>query len=225
MGPPAQPAQGRRAMKLYTYWRSTTAYRARIALNLKGVVCDHIQVDLVKDGGQQHAADYVALNPGRSVPTLVTDGGEVLTQSLAIIDWLDATYPDPPLVPSDPLRRARCLAIAHTVAMDIHPVNNLRVAQKLGTDFGADADAKADWMRHWMRRGFDALTALLPPDLPYATGDAPSLADICIVPQIYNANRWGVDMSAYPRLVAIERACLALKPFQDARPEGQPGAA
>ena len=212
-------------LTLYTYWRSTTAYRVRIALNLKGIGAAHVPVDLVRDGGQQHAPGYVALNPSHLVPTLVLEDGTALTQSLAIIDYLDALRPDPPLLPADPVTRARALAAAHVVAMDIHPVNNLRVVQQLGARFGADAAARADWMRHWMTRGFDALTAMLPPDTPFAFGDRPGLADICLVAQLYNAHRWGLDMAPWPRLGRIETTCAALPAFADAAPEKQPDAA
>lgn len=211
-------------MKLYGYWRSTAAYRVRIALNFKGLEYQHVGVDLVANGGHQHAADYVALNPGHMVPTLVLDDGSTLMQSLAIIDYLDTIVPEPPLLPAGPVARARVLALAYTVAMDIHPVNNLRVVQHLGAEFGADDTAKARWMHHWMAAGFDAISALLEPDLPFAAGDEPGLADICIVAQLYNAHRWGLDLSPYPRLGEIEAACLALKPFQNARPEAQPDA-
>ena len=209
-------------MKLYTYWRSTAAYRVRIALNLKGIKREEIYVSLPE--GAHRAEDYAALNPQRMVPALELPDGEVLTQSLAIIDWLDATYPDPVLIPGGPLARARALEIAHVVAMDIHPVNNLRVVQLLGKTFGADDAARRDWMQHWMRLGFDAIEPRLA-GTRYALGDdAPGLADVCLVPQVYNARRWGLDLSPWPGIAAVEAACLALPAFADAVPEAQPDA-
>lgn len=210
-------------MKLYTYWRSTAAYRVRIALNLKGVAREDVFVSLIK--GEQRAADFTARNPQALVPALELDDGTVLTQSLAIIDWLEATHPQPPLLPADPLLRARVLAAAHVVAMDIHPVNNLRVLDALGARFGADAEARRDWMAHWMVLGFDALEAQLP-GTRYAFDDAaPGLADLCLIPQLYNARRWAVDLAPWPKLIAIEAACLDMPAFAAAAPEVQPDAA
>ena len=208
-------------MKLYTYWRSTTSYRVRVALNLKGIGYAPVPVNLV--AGEQSAADYAALNPALGVPTLVLDDGTVLTQSMAILEWLEETHPTPPLLPRDPVARAHVRAAAQVVASDIHPVNNLRVTGRLKA-MGHDQDAATEWMNHWMAKGFDALTALLPPDTGYAFGDTPGLADICLVPQLYNARRWGLDLAPYPRLTEIEARCLALPAFADARPEAQPDA-
>jgi maleylacetoacetate isomerase len=212
-------------MKLYTYWRSTAAYRVRIALNLKGIAAQMVPVNLVKDGGKQHEPAYVALNPAHLVPTLVLDDGTALTQSLAIIDYLEAVRPEPALLPADPVTRAQVLAAAHVVAMDIHPVNNLRVVQHLGEAFGASPGDKAEWMRHWMARGFDALQAMIRPDTPFAFGDTLGLADICLTAQMYNAHRWGLDLAPYARLCEIETRCAALPAFADAAPEKQPDAA
>ncbi len=211
-------------MRLYSYWRSTAAYRVRVALNLKGVDYEIASVDLAKDGGEQHAPDYAVLNPAHLVPTLVLDDGTALTQSLAVIDWLDAARPEPPLLPVDPLLRARVLSAAHLVAMDIHPVNNLRVVQELGRRFDATGEDRADWMRHWMRIGFDALDHMVDPATPFAFSDAPTLADICIVAQLYNARRWGLDLAPWPRLAIIDAAARALPAFADAAPEMQPDA-
>lgn len=208
-------------MKLYTYWRSTAAYRVRIALNLKGIAREDIFISLV--AGEQAAPPYGDLNPQHLVPALELDDGTILTQSLAIIDWLEATWPAPPLLPADPVARARVLAAAHTVAMDIHPVNNLRVVQALGDRFGASTDARRDWMQHWMRLGFDALEASLPAPR-FAFGDAPGLADLCLIPQLYNARRWGLDLTPWPKLTAVEAACLDLPAFAKAAPEAQPDA-
>ncbi|WP_424943757.1 maleylacetoacetate isomerase [Aliiroseovarius crassostreae] len=209
------------ALKLYTYWRSTAAYRVRIALNLKGIKADMTSVHLVKDGGQQHTKAYVSKNPTHLVPSLELEDGTVLAQSLAIIDYLEALKPTPALLPADPVLRARTLAAAHVIAMDIHPVNNLRVAAHLGDVFGADAEAKKDWMCHWMAKGFDALEKMVMKDKKYAFGDTPSLADICLVAQYYNARRWGLNLAPYPRLTEIEQTCLALPAFADAAPEAQ----
>ena len=211
-------------MKLYSYWRSTAAYRVRIALNMKGLAYETVPVDLVADGGQQHAPDYVALNPSHQVPTLVLDDGTALTQSLAICEYLDITNPAPPLLPPDPVERAHVKAAALVVAADIHPVNNLRVVQHLGDKFGASPKDKADWMCHWMTVGFDALLDMVRADTPFAFGDAPGFADICLTAQYYNARRWGLDLAPYARLTRIEQNCLALPAFDAARPENQPDA-
>jgi maleylacetoacetate isomerase/maleylpyruvate isomerase len=211
-------------MKLFSYWRSSAAYRVRIALNLKGLAYETVAVSLIAEGGQQHAAAYTALNPQKLVPTLVLDDGTALTQSLAIIDYLDALVPAPALLPADPLARAQVLSVAHAIAMDIHPLNNLRVMSWLAETYGADESGKIAWMQHWMQIGFAPLETMVKPG-PFAFGDSPSLADICLVPQIYNARRWGLDMTLYPKLAAIEAACLALPTFAHAAPEAQPDAA
>jgi len=211
-------------MRLYSYWRSTAAYRVRITLNMKGVAYETMPVDLVADGGQQHAADYTALNPSHLVPTLVLEDGTALTQSLAIVEYLDITHPEPPLLPADPIQRARVKAAALVIAADMHPVNNLRVMQHLGAKFGATPDDKAEWMRHWMRSGFDALLQMVDSDTRFAFGDTPGFADICLTAQYYNARRWGLDLDPYTRLTEIEQNCLALPAFEAATPENQPDA-
>ena len=205
-------------MKLYSYWRSTTSYRVRAALNLKGVAYETIPVDLV--AGDQRGDDYITMNPGQGVPTLVLDDGTVLTQSLAILDYLDALA-TPRLLPNDPLKRAKVMAAAHAVALDIHPVNNLRVVQKLKAETGVDAQA---WMQHWMQQGFSAVEAMVANDTPFAFGTAPDLADLCITAQVYNAHRWGVDLTPFPNIRRIEAACLAVPAINAARPENQPDA-
>ncbi|WP_170560728.1 maleylacetoacetate isomerase [Ruegeria atlantica] len=209
-------------MKLYSYWRSTTSYRVRIVLNLKGFSYETIPVDLV--AGEQRAPDYVALNPGKGVPTLALKDGRVLTQSLAIIDYLDATIPDPPLLPADPFKRAQVQAAVHTIAMDIHPVNNLKVTTHLKTRYGLTAEDGIEWFRHWMTEGFHAYQALLAENSTFSFGERPDLADICLVAQLYNAHRWGVDMNPFPRLLEIEERALAHPAFDAARPENQPDA-
>lgn len=209
-------------MRLYTYWRSTTSYRVRIALNLKGIAWQAVPVDLV--AGEQHAADYAALNPGRGVPTLVLDDGTVLVQSMAILDWLEETQPDPPLLPGGPLARARIRAAALAIATDIHPLNNLRVVARLKA-MGHGPDETVAWMNHWVTRGLAAFAPMIEPGAPFCFGEAPTLADLCLVPQLYNARRRGCDLSPFGRLTAIEARCLALPAFDAARPENQPDAA
>lgn len=205
-------------MKLYSYWRSTTAYRVRIALNLKELNYTIVPVDLLK--GEENAPDYVALNPSHSVPTLVFDDSTVLTQSMAILDWLDEAYPIPPLLPKGAIDRAKIRAAALTIATDIHPVNNLRVIAKLKS-MGHSQDEAVAWMNDWMTRGFEAFEQLIRPDTPFCFGDTPNLADICLVPQLYNAHRWGCDLTSFKRLTEIEQRCLELEAFDLARPENQ----
>ncbi len=216
----------REPLQLYTYWRSSAAYRVRIGLNLKGLAYQLLPVHLVRDGGQQHAPEYAALNPQQLVPTL-RQGDQVLTQSLAILEYLDEAYPDTPLLPAAAPARARVRALAQLVACDVHPLNNLRVMQYLEHVIRADAGDREEWTRHWMREGFAALETLLadhPDTGRYCHGDTPGLADCCLVPQLYNAHRFGVDLSPYPTLRRIEQACLALEAFDRARPENQPDA-
>ena len=210
-------------MKLYSYWRSTTSYRVRAALNLKGVSYETVPVDLV--AGDQHSAAYQQLNPGLGVPTLMLDDGTVLTQSMAILDYVDSQWADPPLVPSDPLERAKVLAVAHSVALDIHPVNNLRVVGQLKSRFDADAEQCRTWMCHWMQEGFTAVEKMLINDSrQFSFSDAPNLADLCIVAQVYNARRWGLDMSAYPNISRIEHNALQVQAIVQAHPDNQPDA-
>jgi maleylacetoacetate isomerase len=207
-------------MKLYSYWRSTTSYRVRAALNLKRLAYDTVSVDLV--AGDQRASDYAAINPGKGVPTLVLDDGTVLTQSMAIVEYLDAVHPAPRLIPENPLERARVTAVAHTVALDIHPVNNLRLIGQLKSKFDATPEQAIDWMRHWMHEGFSAVEALLPDSDAFAFGDAPNIADICITAQVYNARRWGVDLDDFPNIARIEQLCLNTSAIADAHPDNQP---
>ena len=208
-------------MKLYGYWRSTAAYRVRIALNLKGVPYETVPVHLVENGGEQNSAEYGKLNPSHQVPTLVLEDGTVLTQSLAIIDYLDQTIAGNPLLPKDPLERAKVTAAAHVIAIDIHPVNNLRVAQYLISEFAVEPPQISDWMNHWMEKGLTSVQALVRSETEFSFGDTPTIADICLTAQLYNARRWGVDLSKFDRLVEIEQNCRAMEAFDDARPENQ----
>ncbi|WP_459614667.1 maleylacetoacetate isomerase [Bordetella sp. 2513F-2] len=214
-------------MQLYSYFRSSAAYRVRIALNLKGLPYEYVPVHLLKDGGQQLAPDYRRVNPAALVPTLV-DGDLSLGQSMAIIEYLDETHPEPALLPADPAGRARVRAIAQAIACDIHPLNNLRVLKYLKHELKVEEEAKNAWYRHWVMLGLESLEQMLAADAQtgrHCHGDAPTLADLCLVPQIYNARRFECDLSAFPTLVRIDAACLALPAFADAAPERQPDAA
>ena len=213
-------------MELYDYFRSSAAYRVRIALNLKGVVPDertfvHLRM------GNQRAQDYLALNPQGLVPALALDDGLVLTQSLAIIEYLDETHPDPPLLPVAPPSRARVRAIALAIACEIHPLNNLRVLNYLIGTLGVAREQKDGWYKYWVDVGFEALEKKLAQEGEtgvFCHGNEPTLADVCLVPQIANARRFGIDLSPYPTLTRIEAACLALPAFAAAAPERQPDA-
>ena len=210
-------------MKLYSYFRSSAAYRTRIALNCKGLAFETVSIHLTRDGGRQHAPEFRAVNPQKRVPALALDNGEVLLQSLAIIEYLDEVYPDPPLLPKDPLERARVRAVAHIIACDIHPLNNLAPLSYLRSSLKADQGAVQEWYRHWILTGFEAVEQLIRPG-PYAFGPNVTVADICIVPQVANARRFKVPLDKFPKIVAIEGACLALPAFDRARPENQPDA-
>lgn len=209
-------------MTLYGYWRSTTSYRVRAALNLKGVAYETVPVDLV--AGDQRAASYVDLNPGCGVPTLVLDDGTVLTQSMAILYYLDATYAEPGLLPDSPLARARVQAAADTIALDIHPLNNLRVIAQLKARFGARPDQSKAWMAHWMLEGFASLEAMIDDKTPFAFGDTPGLADLCLIAQAYNAHRWRVSLAPFPRIQRVEAQCLEVPAIAAAHPDEQPDA-
>ena len=210
-------------VKLYSYFRSSAAYRARIALNLKGLPYEMVAVHLTKDGGQQHKPEFHAVNPQERVPALELSSGEVLTQSLAIVEYLDDIEPNPPFLPADALARAKVRAIAQIVACDIHPLNNLIALQYLKRTLKheqADIDA---WYHHWVIEGFKAIEAMIKP-APYACGAHVTLADICLIPQVFNARRLKVPLDAFPKIVAVEQACLKLPAFDKARPENQPDA-
>ncbi|KAA3599630.1 maleylacetoacetate isomerase [Stenotrophomonas pavanii] len=212
---------------LYTYWRSSAAYRVRIGLELKGLAWEARPVHLVRDGGEQHRDAYRALNPQQQVPTLLHEG-HVLTQSLAILEYLDERFPQVPLLPADAAGRARVRALAQLVACDIHPINNLRVMQYQERSLQLPADARTQWTLHWIAEGFAAMEALLANSRDtgaFCHGDRPGLADICLLPQLYNAHRFGLDLAPYPTLRRIEAACQALDAFDRARPEHQLDAA
>ena len=212
-------------MKLYTYFRSSAAWRVRIALGLKGLAWTAEFIHLVRDGGEQLRPEYRARNPTALVPTLETDAGALLAQSLAMIEYLDETHPEPPLLPRDMLARARVRAFALTVACEIHPLNNLRVLRYLGSVMGQDQAAREAWYAHWIAEGLAALEAMLATEPgPFCFGIAPGLADICLVPQLGNARRMRCPVEPYPRLLAAEAAALGLPAFRDAAPDRQPDA-
>ena len=210
-------------MILYDYFRSSAAYRLRIALNLKGLSAERRSIHLRR--GAQRAPEYLAVNAQGLVPTLVVDG-QRLTQSLAIIEYLDEKYPRPALLPANPEDRAWVRAAALSIACDIHPLNNTRVLAYLAKTLGLEESKRDEWYRHWVQLGFEALEAQLTErgSGSYCFGDSPTIADICLVPQVANANRLKVDLAPYPHIRAINEACLATKPFADARPEVQPDA-
>lgn len=213
-------------MKLYSFFRSGTSYRLRIALNLKGLDYSYVAVDLRQD--EQAGAAYRAINPQGLVPALQTEDG-VLLQSPAIMEWLEERYPSPPLLPQDAAGRARVRALAALVGCDIHPINNRRILQTLRHDFKADEAAVQRWCSRWISDGFDALDALLAQDsrrsASYCYGSTPTLADAYLIPQIASARRFQVDMARWPRLLAIDQACNALDAFRAAAPAAQPDAA
>jgi len=209
-------------MKLHGYFRSSASYRVRIALNLKGLSSEHLTHHLRK--GEQRAPSYLAINPQGLVPTLEDDGGTILTQSLAIIEWLDDIHPEPPLLPKDPLRRAHVRAFAQVVACDTHPVQNLKVLSRL-RELGVSEEQVTGWAAWANREGLSACEKLIAGEAgPFCFGAAPTLADLCLVPQLANARRFGVDLAAYPRLLRAEEAAKNLKAFADAAPERQPDA-
>jgi maleylacetoacetate isomerase len=211
-------------MKLHGYFRSSAAYRVRIALNLKGLAYESVSVHLRRD--EQHASAYVAVNPQALIPTL-EDGPFVLTQSLAICEYLDETHPEPPLLPATPAERARVRALAQAVACDIHPINNLRVLYYLTRELKLDETVIATWSNHWIAEGFAALEKMLTGSDAtgrFCHGDTPGLADICLVPQAFNARRYALDLSPYPTINRIYDACLAHPAFDAAQPSRQPDA-
>ena len=203
-------------IRLYDYWRSSASYRVRIALNMKGLAYEAVPTSLLD--GAQRSPDYVAKNPQGFVPMLEV-GGLRLTQSLAIIDWLDATQPGVRLIPSDPDKRAHALAMAYLIASDIHPLNNLRILKYLKNELAVEEAARDDWYRHWIIEGFAALEAMADRSAPYLGGEEPNIADICLVPQMANAIRFNTPLDAFPNLVRIDARCNGLDPFRAARPD------
>ncbi|WP_133650049.1 maleylacetoacetate isomerase [Paraburkholderia flava] len=213
-------------MKLYSYFRSSASYRVRIALNLKGLPYDYVPIHVLRDGGEQFKPEYRQLNHGAVVPTLV-DGDDVLTQSLAIIEYLDETHPQPPLLPAVPRDRAYVRSVALQIACDIHPVDNLRVLKYLKHTLGVDDAAKDAWYRHWIESGFAALEEHLSSDPrtgKLCFGDTPTMADTCLIPQVFNAQRFKIDMTAYPTIQRIFDYAEQLDAFARAAPGVQPDA-
>jgi maleylacetoacetate isomerase len=210
-------------VKLYSFFRSSAAYRVRIALNFKGIDFETAPVHLVKDGGHNKSAEFRAVNPQMRVPVLVTSDGEVLIQSLAIIEYLEETRPQPPLLPKDPIARAHVRALAEVIACDIHPLNNTSPLRYLKNSMNQEQSAIDTWYHHWIITGFEALEQLVTPG-PYCCGSEVTIADVCLVPQVNNARRLKVPLERFPKIVGIDRACLALPAFDRARPENQPDA-
>lgn len=214
------------SLKLYSYWRSSACYRVRIALNLKGMEYETLPVHLLRDGGEQHSREFHEVNPQQLIPVL-RHGGRLLRQSMAIMEYVDETWPDHPLLPSVARDRQRVRAISQMITCDIHPLANLRVLQYLERQFGAGQEQRDDWSRHWIRSGFSALEKVLednPSTGSFCEGDVPTIADCCLVPQAYNALRFGIDLAAFPHVARITANCLALPEFDAAKPERQPDA-
>jgi maleylpyruvate isomerase len=212
-------------MKLIGYFRSSAAFRVRIALNYKGVKVEHASRHLRK--GEQASPDYVALNPQKLVPALVLDSGEVLTQSLAILEYLEETHPEPPLLPKDPVGRARVRALSLIVSADVHPIQNLRVMGYLRDKFGQTEESAFAWSRHWIETGFEAYEATIAKDRKtgvFSHGDTPTFADLCLAPQVFNAARFKVDMARYPTIQRIHATCMQHPAFDAAQPSKQPDA-
>jgi maleylacetoacetate isomerase len=213
-------------MRLHNYFRSSASYRVRIGLNLKNLRYDYLPVHLSRGGGEQFQAAFRAMNPLAVVPVLEHDGA-LLTQSLAILEYLEEVQPSPPLLPRGAVERARVRALALAIACEIHPLNNLRVLNYLSGTVGVTPDTKTEWYKHWVGLGLEALEAALagsPDTSAFCHGDQPSIADCCLIPQLFNARRFGCDLSDYPTLLAIEKVCLELSAFRDAAPERQPDA-
>ena len=213
-------------MKLYTFFRSSASYRVRIALNLKGLDYEQIPIHLRRGGGEQLSAAYKSINPQALVPAL-EDGGRILTQSLAIIEYLEERFPKPPLLPGDPADRALVRSMALLIACEIHPIQNLRVLLYLKKNLNRSDDEVNRWAQHWITLGLSALEQMrssLPRASTFCFGNTPTLADICLVPQLANARRFSVDLSPFPSLINVERNCLALPAFANAAPEEQPDA-
>lgn len=210
-------------MQLYSYFRSSAAYRVRIALNLKGIPYDTVPIHLQKEGGINRKPEFRAINPHMRLPALRLDSGDVLIQSLAIIDYLDDIHPQPPLLPRDPIAKAKVRAIAEVIACDIHPLNNIGPLRYLKNVMGQDQSKIDAWYHHWIHDGFQAVEEMISPG-PYTFGSEITLADVCLVPQVYNARRLKTPLDKYPKIVAIDAACNKLAAFDKARPENQPDA-
>lgn len=214
-------------IQLYSYFRSSASYRVRIALHLKGQAYDTIPVHLLNNGGEQFAPEFSAKNPQSLVPMMEEEGHHI-TQSLAMLEYLEERFPTPALLPSGLLDRAHVREIALAISCDIHPLNNLRVLRMLKQDLGLGDDVKQQWIQHWVKLGFNALETQLAVSSQrgrFCFGDTPTMADCCLIPQIFNARRFDVDMTPYPTLVAIEATCNELNAFQMAAPGAQPDAA
>ena len=209
-------------MQLYSFFRSSAAFRARIALNIKGLAYETVAIHLTKDGGRQHTPEFHAVNPQERVPALSL-GNTVLLQSLAIIEYLDEVYPDPPLLPVDAIDRAKVRAVAQIIACDIHPLNNTGPLNYLRNVLKADKAAVEAWYHHWVTKGFEAVEALIRPG-PFSFGAQVTVADVCLVPQVANARRFKVPLERFPGIVAVDAALMKLPAFDAARPERQPDA-
>jgi maleylpyruvate isomerase len=213
-------------MKLFNYFRSSGSYRVRIALNLKGLRYDYEPIHLRRNGGEQFTPEFRKLNPHALVPVL-QDGQELLTQSIAILEYLEEVHPTPPLLPTEPIARAKVRALALSVACEVHPLNNLRVLGYLSKELHVSESATVEWYRHWVDLGFEALETQVAQSRglgQFCHGETPTMADCCLVPQIFNARRFGCDLSRFPTLIAIEQSCNELPAFRKAAPDCQPDA-
>jgi maleylacetoacetate isomerase len=218
------PTKPEASLQLYTYFRSSAAFRARIAFNLKDITPEMISVHLTRNGGAQFEDSYRAINPQMRVPAVKLDNGDILLQSLAIMEYLDETKPLPPFLPKDPVSRAKVRAVAQIISCDIHPLNNSSVLTFLRTQLNQPPEiVNTKWYHHWVMAGFDAIEPLLQPG-PYCFGATVTIADICLVPQVYNARRFKVPLDKYPKIVAVDASCQKLPAFEKAKPENQPDA-